>query len=66
MTEPGTVTAQLEELECRGFGANFGVVGNAVQVLTSFDSRAGITSDGGRTQLGWPRYFGRVTFTACR
>jgi hypothetical protein len=33
MTEPGTVTAQLEELERRGFGAHFGVVGNAVQVL---------------------------------
>lgn len=33
MTEPGTVTAQLEELQRRGFGANFGVVGNAVQVL---------------------------------
>ena len=34
MTEPGTVTAQLEELERRGFGANLGVVGNAVQVLS--------------------------------
>ena len=33
MTEPGTVTAQLEELERRGFGAHFGVVGHAVQVL---------------------------------
>ena len=33
MTEPGTVTAQLEELERCGFGAHFGVVGNAVQVL---------------------------------
>ena len=33
MSEPGTVTAQLEELERRGFDANFGVVGNAVQVL---------------------------------
>ena len=34
MTEPGTVTAQLEELERRGFGANLGVVSNAVQVLS--------------------------------
>lgn len=33
MSEPGTVTAQLEELARRGFGANLGVVGNTVQVL---------------------------------
>ena len=31
--EPGTVGAQLEDLERRGFGANLGVVGESVQVL---------------------------------
>jgi hypothetical protein len=33
MSEPGTVTAQLEELARRGFDANFGVVGDGVQVM---------------------------------